>query len=84
MNSEFLCAWALNRSTNVRTTKHTAKGQFGLYLKDDAVGRSYSSDLNNPDEIPLLEFNPYINYDTDFQSKFLPTGPIPSEPKTDY
>ena len=80
MESEFNCAWALNRVTTDRTKKHTAKGMFGLYLRDDSVGRSYSGDLQNPDEIPLLEWNRYVNYDTDFQAKFLPTGPIPMMP----
>lgn len=84
LNRRVDCAWAINRLTPNFKTQHTARGSFGFYLKDDSVGRSFSLDPNNPDQIPLLEFDPQVNYDTDGTAILLPTGPLPVEPQTDY
>jgi hypothetical protein len=70
--------------TNNYKTQHTTRGNFAFYLKDDATGRSFSADPKNPDAIPLLEWSPQINYDTDGTALILPAGPIPLEPSSGY
>ena len=58
------CAWAINRMTSNRWTKETARGTFGVVLRDSEQGRQYSQDSTS-DEIPLQEFDKNTDYDSD-------------------